>query len=97
MSELVDMDDDGVLRVSGSSNTSKLAAAIAHAVYKGKRPSLRAVGAGAVNQAVKALAVAQSFVASRAIVLSFRVGFSTVSMPDDQTVTALVINVLVDD
>ncbi|MGW0061427.1 stage V sporulation protein S [Streptosporangium sandarakinum] len=89
--------DDGgpvVLRVKSSSNVSSLAAAVAHAVYAGKDVTLRAIGAGAVNQAVKSLANAQSFVASRAIVLSFRPGFATVKMPEGET-TAIIFKVIV--
>ncbi|MEV4454412.1 stage V sporulation protein S [Microbispora sp. NPDC049633] len=84
-----------VLRVKSSSNANALAAAVSHAVYDGKDVSLRAIGAGAVNQAVKALAIAQSFVASRAISLSFRAGFSEAKMPEGN-VTAMVLKVLVD-
>jgi len=84
-----------VLRVSASSNASATAAAVAHAVYEGKKTSLRAIGAGAVNQAIKALAIAQSFVGSRGYSLSFRPGFVTVPMPE-QDVTAIVLHVLVD-
>jgi len=83
------------LRVKASSSASALAAAISHAIYDKKDVSLRAIGAGAVNQAVKALAIAQSFVASRAISLSFRAGFTTVEMPEGE-VTAIVFKVLTD-
>lgn len=83
-----------VLRVKSSSNASSLAAALSHAVYDGKDVTMRAIGAGAVNQAVKAQAIAQSFVASRAITLAYRPGFSTAQMPEGE-VTAMVFKVLV--
>lgn len=86
--------EETLLRVKGSSNASALASAVAHAVYEGKDVSLRAIGAGAVNQAIKALAIAQSFVGSRGFSLSFRPGFTTVTMPEGD-VTAILLKVLV--
>ncbi|MFN2347161.1 MAG: stage V sporulation protein S [Dermatophilaceae bacterium] len=58
-----------------------LAAAIAHACYDGRPPMLRAIGAAAVNQAIKGCAVARQYVAPRAIDLTVKPGFATVSMP----------------
>jgi stage V sporulation protein S len=91
-----DMGNDGVetiLRVKGSSSASALAAAISHGIYDSKHVVLRAIGAGAVNQAVKAVAIAQSYVGARGLVLSLRVGFTDVQMPDGK-VTAIVMKVL---
>ena len=84
-----------ILRVSGSSPAEKLGSAIAHHVYAGKRVSLRAVGAPAVNQAVKAVAIARRHVAARAIELSVRPGFVDVAMPD-KTVTGIIFRVIVE-
>lgn len=83
-----------VLRVKSSSSAASLASAISHAVYDGKRVTLRAIGAGAVNQAVKAIAIANSFVAPRGIVLDCRPGFTTVTMPDGD-ISALLLRILV--
>jgi stage V sporulation protein S len=71
-----------ILRVSGGTSAHDLAAAISHGIYDGKRLVLRAIGAGAVNQAVKSVAIAQSFVGSRGLVLSVRPGFAEVEMPN---------------
>lgn len=75
---------DNLLRVAGSSNPQQLASAIAHAVYAGQAPKLRAVGAGAVNQAVKALAIASGYVAPTGRILSFRPGFETIQSHDGE-------------
>lgn len=83
-----------ILRVKGSSSASALAAAISHGIYDGKTVVLRAIGAGAVNQGVKAVAIAQSYVGARGITLSCRVGFTDVMMPDGK-VTAILIKILV--
>lgn len=88
--------DEDVLRVGGGTSAHDLAAAISHAVYDGRRPVLRAIGAGAVNQAVKGVAIAQSFVGSRGIVLSVRPGFAEVAMRDGTTTTAIVLRVYAD-
>lgn len=86
---------EDVLRVKASSNPQALAAAIAHACYEGHAPVIRAIGAGAVNQAVKACAIARTYVASRAMNLSVRPGFATVQMRDAE-VSAIVLRVSVD-
>lgn len=70
------------LKVGASSNPQSVASAIAHAVYENRAVKLRAVGAGAVNQAVKALAIARGYVAPRGMDLSFKVGFTTIASRD---------------
>jgi stage V sporulation protein S len=54
---------------------------------------LRAIGAGAVNQAIKACAIARGYVAPRGIDLSIRPGFATVTMRDGDVsaITLLII------
>ena len=83
-----------LLRVKNSSHANSLASALAHASSAEQVPVLRAIGAGSVNQAVKAMAIAQTFVAERGLVLSFRPGFATVTVPDGDSVTAIVMRVL---
>lgn len=78
----VQPDAEGLLRVAAGSNSKDLAAAIAHGVYAGQAPKLRAVGAGAVNQAVKALAIASGYVAPTGRILSFRPGFENIQSHD---------------
>ena len=86
-------DDEAILRVKSSSSASSLASAISHAVYDGKKVTLRAIGAGAVNQAVKAIAIAQSFVGPRALTLYCKPGFTTVTMKDNEKISAMVFKV----
>jgi stage V sporulation protein S len=52
-----------VLRVSSNSKTKSVAGAIASVLNNADEVSLTCVGAGAVNQAVKAVAIARGFVA----------------------------------
>lgn len=86
-------DDEGLLRVKSSSSASRLASAISHAIYDSKPVILRAIGAGAVNQAVKAIAIAQGFVGPRGLTLNCRPGFTTVTMGDGQEISAITLRV----
>jgi stage V sporulation protein S len=53
--------DMDIIKVSGTSRTSAVAGAIAGVVRENKRAEVQAIGASAVNQAVKALALAKSY------------------------------------
>lgn len=50
-----------VIKVSGSSRTSAVAGAIAGVFRENKRAEVQAIGAGAVNQAIKALVLARGY------------------------------------
>lgn len=50
-----------IIRVSATSRTSAVAGAIAGVVREHKRAEIQAIGAGAVNQAVKALVLATRY------------------------------------
>lgn len=80
------------LKVSAGSNPQSVASAIAHAIYEAKTVRLRAVGAGAVNQACKAMAIARGYAAPRGLDLNFKVGFATIESRDGQ-ISALVFTV----
>lgn len=51
------------LKVSAKSNPNSVAGALAGVIRESGRAEVQAVGAGALNQAVKALAIARGFVA----------------------------------
>ena len=76
--------EEPFLRVSASSNPQSVASAIAHALYDNRQVKLRAVGAGAVNQAVKALAIARGYVAPRGLDLTVKPGFTTIESRDGE-------------
>lgn len=80
--------------VSSSTPVSKLGSAIAHAVYADKTVTLRAIGAGAISQAQKAVAVAIGYSAPRGYDLATRPSFLEVDMPD-RKVTALAFRIVV--
>lgn len=50
-----------VIKVSASSRTSAVAGAIAGVVREHNRAEAQAIGAGAVNQAIKAVAIARTY------------------------------------
>lgn len=50
-----------IIKVSAGSRTSSVAGAIAGVVRDNNRAEVQAIGAGAVNQAVKAVAIARGF------------------------------------
>lgn len=91
---LVGLSEDQPLRVSAGSNPQSVASAIAHAVYEHKTVRLRAIGAGAVNQAAKGIAIARGYVAPRGYDLVCKPGFTTVQSRDGEVSALLfVINV----
>ena len=71
-----------VLKVSGSSNPQKLGSAIAHALAQHNGIFVQAVGASAVNQAVKAIAIARGYIAPMGRDLFVKPGFTTVQSKD---------------
>ena len=52
-----------ILKVSSKSNPNAVAGAIAGLITEDKKVELQAIGAGAINQTVKAIAIARGFVA----------------------------------
>lgn len=87
--------EESILRVKNTSNPQSVASALSHAVYDNKKVTLRAIGAGAVNQAVKACAIARGFVAPRGIDLAFVAGFDTVTMNDGEELSAVTLLVVI--
>lgn len=77
------------IKVSGSSHPQSVGSLLARAVVAGQTPTLRAIGASAVNQAAKGCAIARGFVAPRGIDLSFIIGFSDVEADSGQTISAM--------
>jgi len=53
-----------ILKVSSKSNPSKVAGAIANIYRENKKVEIQTVGAGSLNQAIKAIAIARGFIAT---------------------------------
>ena len=82
-----------LLKVKSSSSAANLAAAIANNIYEANDVILRAIGAAAVNQSMKAVAIANGYVAPRGIRLVVLPGFTTVMMPDG-SISAMTFKIL---
>ena len=82
-----------VLRVSSKTEPKKLAGAIYRALKQnGGEVCLQAIGAGAVNQAVKGVAIARGFAAPEGANLKIVPGFKE-NAGDSGQVTAVSLNV----
>lgn len=77
-----------ILRVGSGTDVHKLAGATAGCLRDAGAVELQAIGAGAVNQAVKALAIARSFLLDEGLSLAMVPVFATVER-DGLDVTAL--------
>jgi len=84
--------EEQILRVGAGSNPQSVASAIAHSVYENRTCKVRAVGAGAVNQAVKAIAIARGYTAPRGLDLSCIPGFASIESHDG-TISAIVFTI----
>jgi stage V sporulation protein S len=84
--------EENILRVGAGSNPQSVASAIAHAIYESRTCKIRAVGAGAVNQAIKAIAIARGYTAPRGLDLVCIPGFSTIESHDGN-ISAIVFTV----
>ena len=72
------------LKVSSKSRPKSVAGALATVVERDKKVELLAIGAGAVNQAVKAIAIARGFVAPRGMDLVTVVAFATIEIDGNE-------------
>lgn len=72
-----------VLKVSSKSNPNSVAGAIAAMVKDYGKVELQAVGAGALNQAIKGIAIARGFVAPGGIDLVCIPAFADVKIEDE--------------
>lgn len=72
-----------ILKVSSKSNPNSVAGAIAAMVKEYGKVELQAIGAGALNQAVKAIAIARGFVAPSGINLICIPSFADVEVEGD--------------
>ena len=77
-----------IIKVAGTSRTSAVAGAIAGVFRENERAEIQAIGASAVNQAVKALAIARGYLDRDEIDIVFTPHFTEVDI-DGQERTAV--------
>lgn len=73
-----------IVRVSSSSPTAKVAGAIAGIMREKGELAVQAIGAAAVNQAVKALAVARSYLQEDGIEIGIIPEFVNIEIEDQE-------------
>lgn len=81
------------LRVSTRSNPNAVAGALAGALRTSGTVLVQVVGAGALNQAIKAVAIARGYVAERGIDLACVPAFSEIEI-DGEARTAISLQIL---
>ncbi len=72
-----------ILKVSSKSNPNKVAGAIAGVLSKSDQVELQAIGAGAVNQAVKSVAIASRFLGEQGTKISMVPGFVEIQIGEE--------------
>ena len=81
-----------LLRVANKSNPTSVAGAIAGLVREHGKAELQAIGAGAINQAVKAIGIARGYVAPSGIDLIAIPGFADVQIEgNDRTAIKFIV------
>ncbi|HHF08600.1 MAG: stage V sporulation protein S [Thermotogae bacterium] len=82
-----------ILKVSSKSNPNKVAGAIAGVLSKDNQVELQAIGAGAVNQAVKACAIASRFLKERGVEIYVIPGFVEILI-NNETRTGITLKIV---
>ena len=77
-----------IIKVSARSRTAAVAGAIAGVMREVSRAEVQAIGAGAVNQALKAIVIAKGYLAEEGVHIVCEPSFVEV-MIDDQERTAI--------
>ncbi len=73
-----------ILKVSSKSSANSVAGALAAAIRDDGEAEIQAIGAGAVNQSVKAIAIASGFLAPTGVAIFAQPAFEEVSIGDEE-------------
>jgi len=89
------------LKASKSTNPSKLAGAIVGIVQKNKGCEIIAIGAGPINQTIKAIAISNRLLGSSGVSISCKPCFTTLDLSNEKQdgkseVTAILFKIIVD-
>ena len=80
-----------VLKVKSNSSPNKVAGAVAGVIRENKAVEVQAVGAGAANQAIKAIAIARGYLAPSGIDLICIPAFANIQIDgEDRTAMKLI-------
>ncbi|MCD6239286.1 MAG: stage V sporulation protein S [Thermotoga sp.] len=75
---------DNMLKVSSNSKPNAVAGALAGVIRESGKAELQAIGAGAINQAVKAIAIARGYVAPSGVDLICIPAFTDVEIDGEE-------------
>ena len=78
-----------LLKVSSKSNPGMVAGALAGVIRASGIAEIQAIGAGAVNQAVKAIAIASTFLEENGITISCLPSFAEITTDAQNSLTAI--------
>lgn len=73
-----------VLKVSSKSDPKSVAGALAGVLREEKKAEIQAIGAGAVNQAIKAIAISRGYVAPNGMDLIMIPAFTEIEIDDEE-------------
>jgi len=73
-----------VLKVSSNSDPKSVAGALAAVLREEKKAEIQAIGAGAVNQAVKAIAISRGYVAPNGMDLIMIPAFTEIEIDNEE-------------
>ena len=73
-----------IIKVSAKSRSTAVAGAIANVIREHKHADVQAIGAGAVNQAVKAIAIARGYLKQDGLDISCAPAFVEVEIGDQE-------------
>ncbi len=80
-----------VLKVSAKSRPSSVAGAIAGVIRQSGRAEVQAIGAGAINQAIKAIAIARGYLAANGADIVCVPSFIEVKINDEERTAILLV------
>ncbi len=72
-----------ILKISAKTSPNAIAGAIAGVIKESGKVELQAIGAGAINQAVKAVAIARGFVAPTGVELVCMPAFTEIEIDNE--------------
>ena len=75
---------DNILKVSSKSSPNSVAGAIAGVLRESGNTEIQVIGAGSLNQAIKAIAIARGFVAPSGVNLVFVPAFKDVTIDNEE-------------
>lgn len=78
------MNSMDVLKVSSKSNPNSVAGALTATIREKGKAEIQAIGAGALNQAIKAIAISRGFLAPSGVELVCIPAFTTIYIDEDE-------------